>query len=354
MAALYGSPTLAASGDGRLELFVFDIDMVLWHIWQTAWSNGWSGWNQSGSAWADPTWPASAHPSGDGRLELFVAADNLYHSWQTAWSNGWSAWASSPPPPPAAGDFGFYVPSVAAGADGRLAAFTANGALWRLQQDSWSDGWSDWQAHGSPDGALLVGPVSAVTSADGRIEVFVVDVDGQLWNIRQASANDSYSGWNFFGSPPGAALADRPALARNADGRLNLFMRGTDGALYQQWETAVGTMNWSGWVSMGEPSPGGLVDHPAVAPSADRRLELFITGADGTVWHSWQTEASNGWAAWVAAEPPVGANQWAPEVRPSGDGRLELFVVGRDGSLWHSWQTAASNGWSDWDSAGHP
>jgi hypothetical protein len=41
-------------------------------------------------------------------------------------------------------------------------------------------------------------------------------------------------------------------------------------------------------------------------------------------------------------------------VHPSGDGRLELFVVGADGNLWHRWQTAASNGWSAWTSHGHP
>lgn len=27
-----------------------------------------------------------------------------------------------------------------------------------------------------------------------------------------------------------------------------------------------------------------------------------------------------------------------PVVAASGDGRLELFVVGRDGGLWHAWQ----------------
>ena len=40
---------------------------------------------------------------------------------------------------------------------------------------------------------------------------------------------------------PGVALDDRPGLARSADGRLELFVRGTDGALYHQRETAVGT-----------------------------------------------------------------------------------------------------------------
>jgi len=350
---LYGSPTLAPSGDGRLELFVFDDTGSLWHIYQTAWSNGWSDWELFGAA---EVWPAAAHPSGDGRLEVFTASpDNglgsVGHIYQTAWSNGWSDWGFFDAPPPVAG--GFWAPGVAAGADGRLAAFTANGELWRLQQTAWSNGWSDWNSHGSPPGSSVTGPVSAVRSGDGRIEVFVIDADGGLWNIRQTSANGSYSGWNEFGTS-GVPLTDRPGLARSADGRLELFIVGGDGTLYHQWETAVGTFTWSGWAWQGNPAAGGLVDHPVLAASADGRLELFVTGADGNVWHTWQTQASDGWSAWDATNPPAGTRGSAPEVHASGDGRLELFVVGGDGSLWHSWQTQASDGWSDWISHGQP
>ncbi len=39
-------------------------------------------------------------------------------------------------------------------------------------------------------------------------------------------------------------------------------------------------------------------------------------------------------------------------IAPDADGRLELFVVGKDGALWHLWQTAVNNGWSSWTSHG--
>jgi hypothetical protein len=49
---------------------------------------------------------------------------------------------------------------------------------------------------------------------------------------------------------------------------------------------------------------GGFDDHPAVAPSADGRLEVFIAGLDGTLWHIWQTIASDGWSGWVSYGHP--------------------------------------------------
>ncbi len=350
MVRLLGSPTLAASGDGRLELFVLDVEGTLWHKWQTARSNGWSGWSRSGQA---EQWPASIAASGDGRLELFVVGGGgLSHTYQTSWSNGWSAWINHGSPP-FNGGFSFSAPGIAAEANGRLVALVANGALWRLQQTAWSNGWSEWLPHGSPSGRFVSGPVGAIRSADGRIEAFVIDVDGRMWNIRQTSPGSQFSTWNDFGSP-GRGLDDRPAVARSADGRLELFAVGRDGALYHRWETAVGTFSWSAWTSVGNPATGILVDHPAIAASADGRLELFVTGSDGNVWHQWQTLAGNGWSDWVPTRPDPGAQGSAPDVQASGDGRLELFVVGADGDLWHSFQTRASNGWSPWLSHSHP
>jgi hypothetical protein len=46
---LFGTPAMVSSGDGRLELFVTAEDSALWHIWQTTSSNGWSGWDNPGA-----------------------------------------------------------------------------------------------------------------------------------------------------------------------------------------------------------------------------------------------------------------------------------------------------------------
>jgi PASTA domain len=359
MPTFFGAPEVAASGDGRLELFVFDVNGVLQHAWQAGWSvsGDWGGWCDLGQS---GEWPATVAANGDGRLVLAVATDPqageqlVQSASQIVWSNGWSGWAALPAVPLVPPGSGFFAPGVAANADGRLELFVANGALWRSPQTAWSAGWSDWEAHGAPSGAFIIGPVTAGRSGDGRIEVFVIDQDGRLWNVRQSSANGSYTGWNAFGSP-GVALEDRPGLARSADGRLELFVRGTDGQLYHQSEASVGTFEWSGWESFGAGSTpaGGLIDHPVVGADADGRLELFLAGTDGNIYHAWQTQASNGWSDWISEGSAGGGfnnlGGAAPGLGRNGDGRLELFAVARDGNLYHKWQTAAGNGWSLWE-----
>ena len=99
---------------------------------------------------------------------------------------------------------------------------------------------------------------------------------------------------------------------------------------------------------------------PAVASSADGRLEVFAVGDDSALWHIWQTAPNNGWSNWTShGKPPREGggllDLWgSPGLAPSADGRLELFVVGSNTELWHIWQTAPNNGWSGWKSHGTP
>src|SRR5215208_5322747 len=86
-------------------------------------------------------------------------------------------------------------------------------------------------------------------------------------------------------------------VAQNADGRLEVFVRGSGNALYHNWQTAPNSSNWSGWNSLS----GALADGPAggVFRNADGRLEVFVRGKDIALYHNWQTAAnSSNWSGW--------------------------------------------------------
>ena len=81
-------------------------------------------------------------------------------------------------------------------------------------------------------------------------------------------------------SPPGlgraalgGGLTSTIAVGGNADGRLEVFVRGTHNALWHNWQTAPNG-GWSGWNSLG----GGLTSDPVVGRNADGRLEVFVRG----------------------------------------------------------------------------
>jgi hypothetical protein len=174
---------------------------------------------------------------------------------------------------------------------------------------------------------------------DGRLELFGRGADDALWHIWQKSAGGGWSGWASLGGN----LTSEPVVVSNADGRLEAFARGTDDALWHTWQDTAGG-GWSGWASLG----GNLTSDPIAARNHDGRLEVFARGTDGALWHAWQTTSGGGWSGWAslggnpAGDASVGMNQ---------DGRLEVFARVADGSIHHAWQQT-SGGWSGWASLG--
>jgi hypothetical protein len=67
----------------------------------------------------------------------------------------------------------------------------------------------------------------------------------------------------------------------NQDGRLEIFARGTDNALWHSWQHAAGQGPWAPFSSLG----GDLRLGPAVARNAAGGLEVFSVAADYAIWH---------------------------------------------------------------------
>lgn len=285
-----GNPIVARNLDGRLEVFLRASDGVIYHRWQQGAGGALTAnWTSLGGSF--PNDPVSAQ-NLDGRLELFALGSNshLFALAQSA-ANGswWTSWADlGPPPPGGAGG----QPVVSRNLDGRLEVFLRD-----------SDGKLHHRSQQSPGAALtaqwvpLAGtwaqdPVPA-QDQDGRLELFALGVHGDLHDLAQTTANGNW--WTStadLGPPPATGAAGKPVTARNAGGRLEVFIRGADGKLYHRWQQAPGASLTQAWASLG----GSLQHDPVVARNRDGRLEAFALHADHTVVHDWQVAPGHGWA----------------------------------------------------------
>jgi acylphosphatase len=193
-------------------------------------------------------------------------------------------------------------------------------------------------------GGRISSDPSVAVNSDGRIEVFARGTDDALWHIWQDAPHAGpWSAWSSLGG----VITSDPAAALNSDGRVEVFARGTDGALWHIWQTVAHAGPWSAWASLG----GVITSSPAVELNSDGRLEVFARGTDHALWHIWQTVAHTAsWSAWASFGGSITSD---PGVALNSDGRLEVFARGTDGALWHVWQTVAHGGpWSTWSSLG--
>jgi len=73
---------------------------------------------------------------------------------------------------------------------------------------------------------------------------------------------------------------------------IDVFVRGTDGVLYEK-TTTNGGGSWSYWISLG----GFLTASPAAATTLDSsRIDVFVRGSDNGIWQ--KTYNNGGWGTW--------------------------------------------------------
>lgn len=175
--------------------------------------------------------------------------------------------------------------------------------------------------------------MSVARNSNGGLEVFARGTDNALWHKWQAPGG--WSDWHSLGGN----LRGGPTVAIHAGGGLEVFSVASDGALWHIWQEAHG---WSQWSSLG----GGLIGSPTVAVNHDKRLEVFAQSPDGRLWHIWQLPSFRQWSQWAPLNIAVVGN---PAVgRDTAERGLRLFVRSPDRSIQYAYQLnpAVSERWS--------
>ena len=203
-----------------------------------------------------------------------------------------------------------------------------------------STGWGSWTSLGGTVTSALTGG----TNANGSLELFVRGADGTLNHVWQSGL--ASTAWNA-GSLGGFITGD-PVVAANTSGCLEVFARGQDGSLMHITQTTPSSSSsggWGSWSSLG----GVITSSPAVFANTNGCLEVFARGQDGSLMHITQTTPGGSYGAWSSLG---GSLTGAPAVNDNQDGRLEVFARGQDGSLMHIAQTTAGGGYGAWSSLG--
>jgi len=131
-----------------------------------------------------------------------------------------------------------------------------------------------------------------------------------------------------------------PALASWGSGRLDLFVRGADHAL---WHRSANNGVWSGWEKLG----GVLSSGPAVTSWGFNRLDVVVQGADGAAWH--MRHDGGGWSGWQSLGGSFASTSSSPAVASWGLGRLDVVITSSGGELEHNVSVDGQSflGWED-------
>jgi len=185
--------------------------------------------------------------------------------------------------------------------------------------------WGNWK----DIGGIVTSKPSAVLAPDGRLLVFARGQDHALWFTDQlAPGSDSWASL-------GGVLTSSPAAALAPDGRVLVFARGQDHALWFTDQLAPGSDSWA---SLG----GVLTSSPAAASAPDGRVLVFARGQDHALWFTDQlAPGSDSWASFSLGGVLTSGSPAALR----NDYILGVFVRGENNAVWYKWGNAESPRW---------
>jgi hypothetical protein len=237
------------------------------------------------------------------------------------------------------------APVVISWGNGHMDVFeTRNGQIWHDWYEPDSTGWRGWQPIGAPSGVWLGGSLAAVAQTSGKINLFVRGNDGRLWQTWYANGN--WQGWNYIDGP--STSSSSPTAISWGNGHMDVFEI-RNGVVWHDWYEADST-GWRGWQPIGAPVGVTLTGSLAAVAQAPGKINLFGRGTDGRLWQTWY--ANGNWQSWNYIDGPS-SNSSAPSAFSWANGQMDVYEI-RGGVLWHTWYNADSTGWRAFSPIGTP
>jgi hypothetical protein len=191
---------------------------------------------------------------------------------------------------------------------------------------------------GSPNwvslGGNLTSSPAATSPSSGVIDVFARGTNGALYT--RHFSGGSWGAWTSLGGQIPAGTS--PAACSLGGGKESVFVEGTNGALYQNTWNGSG---WSGWTNLG----GQLTSSPAATSPASGVIDVFARGTNGALYTK---HFSGTWGAWTSLGGQILAGT-SPAACSWGPSREDVFVQGTNGALYQNTWTGT---WTGWQSLG--
>ena len=196
---------------------------------------------------------------------------------------------------------------------------------------------------GAPAG--VVGAPAVCSQGAHSLDMFVRGTDNAIW-----WRHDTWGTWGAWKSL-GGLVTSSPAAASWAFGTLAVFARGTNGQLYER-QTLDGGTNWGSWFSRGGQILAGT-GPAAYGVNSPMTLGWFVTGTNHQLYHAWDDEG--GQHVWRSLGGYLTSSPGAALLAQTGVGHFFGIVVaarGSNGNLYYKMTNDGGATWSGWTNLG--
>jgi hypothetical protein len=180
---------------------------------------------------------------------------------------------------------------------------------------------TDW----TPLGGSAITTPAAISISSGRVDVFVVGEDLQVYQKSRMPSG----AWQTEWTPLGGYALSQPVVTSSGTGRIDLFVTGPDSAVYTKtWDGAKWLPSSGGWTRL----DGQIFGAPSVVSWGPGRIDLIVVGTDSNIYQRTSTDGQ--WSNWAALGGPA---LGPPALVSWGPNRLDIFIIGGDKGIYHKY-----------------
>ena len=176
-------------------------------------------------------------------------------------------------------------------------------------------------------GKKILGQPAAYGSAGGRIDVFVRGTDNAVW--RNASMNGRWGRWTSLGG----TVSDAPTVAFTSPTAWTVAARGADGLVRMRSSTG-------DWTSIGAPDDRPVYGRPSAVADDAGVLHVAVRSRTDEIWERTRTGAM--WSDWTN----LGGTLSGSPTLLATSGRVYLFALAADNRLWQ--RNYVDGAWGGW------
>jgi hypothetical protein len=197
-----------------------------------------------------------------------------------------------------------------------------------------------WGA-GSPNITPLISTDGVSVLSDGRIALYDVRSDGNVWGKSQASAGSAFGSWQQLST--GGGYAGKVAVLRDSDDRITLYVRRNGTVWGASQSTAGGSLH--NWVQIGT-NGAGITGDPTAVYGVGGLIAIYVTSSAGDVAGVDQVSAGGSFGSWQVLSSG-GGYTGKPAAIVDGSARISLYVR-RNGTVWGASQSTAGGSLHNW------
>lgn len=293
-------------------------------------------WGWQTYAWSGGQWEPRAQlrqvqngiTVGGVECDLDNATISDYGQWGTAPTNVSSPQASSD--------------GIAVLSNGKIAVYTvhSDGDVWGKTQTSLSGPFSAWQRLSNTGG--FAGKVSVLVDSSDRIALYVRR-NGSVWGASQATAGGAFGSWISIGSS-GNGIAGDPTATRGHDGLIAIYATATNGSLSAVSQHVAGGA-FGSWSQIA--TGGGYTGKPASIVDSDGTISVYVQ-RNNSIWGATQAAPGGAFGSFIKIGTSGNGIFGDPAAVYGHNGLVAIYAVNTAGNVSGVSQRSAGGAFGSW------